>query len=346
MLSKLFFLLSGEHETLPVSEVKAILRAERFASSNSVVLDQVLKLEVDQDCVEAIRRRAALTRLCCLEIFTCSFDKKEITRCASSVDFSLFLRESETFQVRIRRVRNYEAKQDVVTLERELGKQILTHSTKTKVDLKNPDKTFAGVITGQQLVFGLVLAEIPAKPFVERRPREKVFFHPSAMSAKLSRCMVNLTEAREGELLLDPFCGTGGMLTEAALIGCRIVGLDVQPRMIRGTRRNMTQFRTEAEGLIVGDVRKLPLSRVDRVATDPPYGRSTVTMKRSTNQLLTEMFEALFDILRKGRKLCVAAPKTCNIGSVGTGSGYKHLESHLVYVHRSLTREIAVFEKM
>jgi tRNA G10 N-methylase Trm11 len=42
----------------------------------------------------------------------------------------------------------------------------------------------------------------------------------------------------------------------------------------------------------------------------------------------------------------MAAPKTLNIGRIGTILGYKHLESHFVYVHRSLTREIAVFEKV
>jgi len=42
----------------------------------------------------------------------------------------------------------------------------------------------------------------------------------------------------------------------------------------------------------------------------------------------------------------MAAPKTLGIERIGTDLGYKHLESHFVYVHRSLTREIAVFEKV
>lgn len=345
-MGKLFFFLSGEHQTLPISELESVLRAEGFDFSDPVILDQVLELQVDQSCIEAIKRRAALTRLCCLEVFVCGSDKKKIVKCVSKIDFSSILKEGETFAVRIRRVRNYAAKQDVMMLERELGKQILASSSRNRVDLKNPDKTFAGILTNQKLVFGLVLAEIPAKPFVDRRPRKKIFFHPSAMQAKLSRCMVNLTEAKKGDVLLDPFCGTGGMLTEAALIGCRIIGLDIQRRMIKGTKNNMQQFNTEAEGLVLGDVRELPIHKADSVATDPPYGRSTVTMKRSTNQLLAEMFEALSNVLAKKHRICVAAPKTCEIGSLGESLGYRHLESHLVYVHRSLTREIAVFEKM
>jgi tRNA G10 N-methylase Trm11 len=51
-------------------------------------------------------------------------------------------------------------------------------------------------------------------------------------------------------------------------------------------------------------------------------------------------------MLKKGQKLCIASPKTLNIGQLGAALGYKHLDSHFVYVHRSLTREIAVFEKV
>ena len=96
----------------------------------------------------------------------------------------------------------------------------------------------------------------------------------------------------------------------------------------------------------MADVRRLPTAKADCVATDPPYGRSTTTLKLTTNQLIEEMFEAFNGVLCKGRRICIAAPKTSNVGAIGTRSGYKHLESHFVYVHRSLTREVAVFEKM
>jgi len=50
-------------------------------------------------------------------------------------------------------------------------------------------------------------------------------------------------------------------------------------------------------------------------------------------------------MLDKGKRVCMAAPKKLNITQTGTRLGYKHIESQFVYVHRSLTREIAVFEK-
>ncbi|MGD0405436.1 MAG: hypothetical protein ABSB10_02125 [Candidatus Bathyarchaeia archaeon] len=48
----------------------------------------------------------------------------------------------------------------------------------------------------------------------------------------------------------------------------------------------------------------------------------------------------------KRYSFCIASPKTLNIKALGMALGYRHVESHFAYVHRTLTREIAVFEKV
>jgi tRNA (guanine10-N2)-dimethyltransferase len=344
-MAKLFFLLSGEHETLPVSELKATLEAEGYAFEVLEKLDQLLRLEADLNCVEAVKRRAAFTRLCGLELFSCEAEANKIAKAARSTSLNEVLGERESFAVRVKHVKNHASKIDGMALERKLGELILNKKAKAKVNLKNPDKTFTGILTDEKFIFGVKLAEIPPKPFVERRPKKKPFFHPSAMQAKLARCMVNLTKPKAGELLLDPFCGTGSTLIEAALIGCRVLGLDIQRRMVKGTIQNLTYFNVKPEGMVVADARKLPITKIDCVVTDPPYGRSATTRKRTTKQIVEEVLTSVHSMLDKGRRVCMAAPKTLNIGRTGTALGYKHLESHFVYVHRSLTREIAVFVK-
>ncbi len=230
-------------------------------------------------------------------------------------------------------------------LERKLGKLILQNTTDTRVNLKTPDKTFFGILTNHKLVFGLRLAEIQPKPFVERRPRKKPFFHPSAMNAKLARCMVNLAHARSGETVLDPFCGTGTTIIEAAMIGCRAIGVDVQRRMAKGTQKNLEKFSLKAEGIVVADACKLPLTKIDAVVTDPPYGKSATTLKFSTRMLVVNVLSSVKPLLEKGQRICIASPKTLQVANLGTTLGFKHLESHFAYVHRTLTREIAVLQK-
>jgi tRNA (guanine10-N2)-dimethyltransferase len=97
---------------------------------------------------------------------------------------------------------------------------------------------------------------------------------------------------------------------------------------------------------MVADAKNPPIRKVDSVVTDPPYGTSSTTLKRTTKQIVEEVLTAVKDMLDDGHRICIAAPKTLNIGHIGTLLGYKHLASHFVYVHRSLTREIAIFKKV
>ena len=345
-MAKLFLFLSGEHEDLPLSEVKAILEAENHPYKLGKKFDQVLRLETDLASVEDLKRRAAFTRLCGLELFTCRADLNDMIKAVQNVKFRRILKADETFVVRVRRVREYSSEINGMTLERTLGALILEKCPAAKVSLKAAQKTFIGVLTEDKFIFGVRLAEIQAKPFVERRPRKKPFFHPSAMQAKLARCMVNLSGSRREDLVFDPFCGTGTMLIEAKLIGCRAVGIDIQRRMARGTIRNMFHFNVEPDGIIVADAKCPPLKKIDCMVTDPPYGISSSTMKRTTRQIIEEVLTAMRELLDNGRRVCMAAPKKLGLVQVGTALGYRHLESHFVYVHRSLTREIAVFEKV
>jgi tRNA (guanine10-N2)-dimethyltransferase len=344
-VAKLFFFLSGEHETLPTSELMVILEAEGHAFQVPEKLDQVLRLEAELECIEAIKRRAAYTRICGLELFNCESETSKIANAMRFISLDKILEDGETFAVRVKHVKNYASKIDGMTLEGKLGKLILSGGTNARVHLKNPDKTFLGILTDKRFIFGLKLAEILPKPFVERRPRRKPFFHPSAMSAKLTRCMVNLAKPKAGELVFDPFCGTGTTLIEAALIGCHVLGLDIKRRMVRGSLKNLAYFNINPEGVILADARDPQITKVDCVVTDPPYGRSATTLRRTTKQIVEDVLMACNSMLQKGRRICIAAPKSLNIGLVGDALGYRHLESHFVYVHRSLTREIAVFEK-
>lgn len=346
-MAKLFFLLSGESESLPAAEVKAILESEGYGYGNVEALDQTLRLEAEVISVQSVHVRAAFTRFCALELFKSDATEMKITEAASKTDFEAVLKPGESFSVRINRIKNY-ADQAINTmrLEGKLGKIILQHSQDAKVNLKNPDKTFTGIVTNEKLVFGLKLTEIQTRTFSERRPRKKPFFHPSAMPSKLARCMVNLAHGKVNCLMLDPFCGTGSSLIEATYIGCRALGVDAQRLMIFGCRKNLQHFNATAEGLVLADARRLPFTKVDCVVTDPPYGRSSSTLKSTTKQLVQEVLASARGLLGVGQRICIASPKTLGVKTLGTALGYRHLESHFAYVHRTLTREIAVFEKV
>ena len=345
-MARLFFLLSGEHPTLPFSELRAILEAEGHRYGVVGQLKQVLRVDADVECVGSIVRRAALTRVCCSELFSGKAEAADIFRQCRSVTFEKHVDTGKSFVVRVRRIGESALEVDSVMLEQEIGAIVLDKVKEAKVRLKEPDVTFFGVITGDSFVFGRKLAEVPPKPFVERRPRRRPFFHPSAMPAKLARCMVNLAQPKVGDVVLDPFCGTASMLIEAGLIGCRVVGFDVQWRMVRGSLRNLRHYGVESDGVLRADARCPPVRVVDCIVTDPPYGRSAKTLGRMVEDIVEHFLMTARGCVQRGRRVCVAFPRGVDVGSMARDSGFKLVESHYVYIHRSLTREVAVLERV
>lgn len=344
-MTKLFFLLSGEHPTLPSSELKAILDAEGYKYRVLQKLTQVLRLETDINSVKFIMFRSAMTRVCATELFSCDAKAADIFERMRSISLEGIIEREESFVVRTRRIKRSASHLTRGELERKLGALILNKVEGTRVNLKTPQKTFFGILTDNKFVFGLKIGEVLPKPFVERGPRKRPFFHPTAMTAKLARCMVNLAQPKVGDLVLDPFCGTASMLIEAGLIGCRVMGFDVKRRMVKGSLQNLLYYRVKPEGMAVADARRLPAAKADCVVTDPPYGRCATTLGWSTQQIMHDFLSIVKDRLPRGKRICTACPKSIGVGKMGKELGFKHVESHFVPVHRSLTREIAVFER-
>jgi tRNA (guanine10-N2)-dimethyltransferase len=81
------------------------------------------------------------------------------------------------------------------------------------------------------------------------------------------------------------------------------------------------------------------------MVTDPQYGKSASTLKSTTKMLVQEVLTASYQLLSPGQRVCIASPKTLGISKVGLALGFKHVESNFAYVHRTLTREICVFQK-
>ena len=344
-MARLFFLVSGEHPTLPFSEITAVLDAERYEYKALERLRQVFRLETDKNAIKPIIARTAMTRVCCQELFNCTAKFTEINETLRRIPLDSVIQKDDSFVVRVRRIGGVATEGTSMDLERRLGKTILEKVASAKVKLKTPKYVFFGVLTENRFVFGLKLGEVFTKPFSERRPRKRPFFQPSAVTAKLARCMVNLTKAKAGDLVFDPFCGTASFLIEAGLIGCRVIGSDAQRHMVKGGVSNLRHFEVTPEVMIVADAEHLPITKTDCIVTDPPYGRTASTLGKSTEQIVKNVLPEFKNLLQKKSIVCMAAPKSIGIGGIAEKVGFKRLASHYVYVHRTLTREIAVLEK-
>lgn len=70
----------------------------------------------------------------------------------------------------------------------------------------------------------------------------KVRFFTHGTSIKLARSLVFLSQIQKGEILLDPFCGTGTILLQGLKIGVDVIGVDNDPKCFRATKENLNQF--------------------------------------------------------------------------------------------------------
>ena len=143
------------------------------------------------------------------------------------------------------------------------------------------------------------------------------------MRPRLAKIFVNLSGAKPGEKLLDPFCGIGTILQEAVLNDINVIGSDADKEAVRFAKKNLRNLRKEKPKIIaevrVDDVRKLSLKSrsVDAIATEPTMGPSFTKKPKSSharkiiNELTPFYEEALseiFRVLKENRKACICFP--------------------------------------
>ena len=341
--TRVFVVLSGEHPTLPIAEMKAILDANRVQFR---MVDSFYKLaEIDAvlGAVKKFGSRGAFIDEIGTEIVHSGITIPEIDNAVKSSNLSRHIGPNESFSIRVHRFGGVSKETPRVKLEGHLG-WLIAKITGAKVDLETPQHIFRGLFTGPFFHLGVVAHQRPADFVASRRPRKRPAFHPSTMTPKLARSMVNLSGAIEGTIFLDPFCGVGGILLEASLLGCQTVGADALRRMVRGSRRNLKHFGMSPFGLLRSDARKTPLRNIEAIATDPPYGTGASTLKSTTRTILKDFLpEARSSISEHGR-LVIASPTGTGTRDFAESAGFKAVDRHEVYVHRRLTREILVLE--
>ena len=158
--------------------------------------------------------------------------------------------------------------------------------------------------------------------------------------------MVNLSQVKKHQTLLDPFCGTGGILLEAGLLGAQIVGSDIEQKMIEGSKKNLEFYHLKEYRLYCADIGDISryVPSVDAIATDFPYARSTTTKGEQLLKLYNRAFETISSVLKKGRYAVVGISNE-EIRTIGE-QYLSVVATYPVKSHRSLTRYFVVYQRV
>jgi len=308
----------------------AAVEAESAASGVSVIAPGLATARAITDRVRHLAYTQAVSEL--------------LGRCDPDVPSARALLEATTIQrtgtvaVRAEDVRGRTGV-DTQRVERELGQVLVDRGF--AVDLDDPDHELRVLFAGGEGTCAVGWLHTESKrDFGERKPTDRPFFQPGSMDPLLARALVNMAGARPGATVLDPMCGTGGILLEAGLVGADVVGVDAQEKMVRGTRENLADGLDGNWLVTRGDARSLPVDdAVDAVVFDAPYGRQS--------KIEGDLHSLVQDALREARRV---APRCVVVGDrpwaqPAHEAGWTTEAAFDRPVHNSLTRYVLVLRR-
>jgi tRNA (guanine10-N2)-dimethyltransferase len=302
--------LAGENLELAEAELKGFLNSQAVGDE----VERSGRLAWSSSHPNQLKR-LALTHEVCRKTAETEIENIEI-------DFNI----EKSFAVRCKVLKG---DADSRKVEEKLGEEI--KSSKNSVDLENPDKQIYAYVIEEKIILGEMIQDIDRGLFKERSNEKRPFSSPVSLSPVLARVLVNLAEVPAGGKILDPFCGTSGILVEAGLCGILPLGTDIEQEMVKGSRENLEEY-----GIINHEIKQKDASEslnlfqhnIDAIVTDLPYGKAS--------KIEGEIENKFSDLVRKyGNKVVFMYDKP-RLGELS--SDFK------VYVHKNLTRHVFVVD--
>ena len=164
-------------------------------------------------------------------------------------------------------------------IEREIGLRV-----NGTPDLVNPPaNTFGIVLLDGKWYFGK-LVESESVWFLHQK---KPHMYSTALSTRVARAVANIAIPHpKGVRAIDPCCGIGTVLVEALSMGINIVGRDINPRVVLGSRKNIAHF--ELEGTVeIGPIAEV-VDDYDVAIIDMPYNLFTHITPEEQLEILKE----------------------------------------------------------
>ena len=332
-MRRYFALVSGDSIELARAETEALVR---LVASNSRVQwqEKLAIIEAENSPVDVLIKRAALLKEAGNLVFSGNIDDGILEGLLPT-----FVQSADTFRVNTISLKNGVTAQTRTAMTADVGNRI-RRATGASVSLDSPGVCFTVIMLEEETLVCRSESSSARMVLKQRKAGKKPFFHPSIMNAHLARALCNLAQLVSGETLLDPFCGAGGIMCEAASLGAKTVGIDLNWKLLRGGKINLAALDLRETGLVLGDSTHIPMRGVDCIVTDPPYGRVSSTRGANSVQLVRKLLEQLDCVLSRGGRLCFCGSEEMNLSGLVSEAGYDMELCVGVRVHSSLVRQV------
>jgi tRNA (guanine10-N2)-dimethyltransferase len=334
---RVLFELSKEYKILPNKEIISCLNAEKIKYKIIELTDDylVISTNVKTSVVKNLSERLSLTYYIYDLLFSCPIEIGNFKKIAINNPIHL----DGSIAIKYRNRSNHIDSQSIIH-------QLADVYTKDRiVNLSNPDIEIRALITDSKLNVGVKICKINRGQFEDRKVQHRPYFSPISLHPKIARTLVNISEINTEDRLLDPFCGTGGILLEAGLMGIKVIGSDIEEEMIAGCKKTFDFYKIKNYELFcsdIGDINKY-INNIDVVVTDFPYGKATTTKGEDKIELYKRAFSSIHNILSNGNKAVIGVSDK-NIIPLGENY-FSLIDEYKIRVHRSLTRYFIVYQK-
>jgi len=327
---KYLFELGGENIELGKCEAIELLKTEKYEPKLVHYKESIIILDVLKEINKSVIRRLGMTKRVSKVLYYSNknnFD--EILKEIPIIDI-----KRKSFAIRLIKKKGISEKEIAIKLGEKIPKT-------NKIELSKPDVKIL-YYSDKKTVISLWENDLETyyTKCLKHHIRYRPFFSPISIHPRISRSMVNLSNSTKGDNVIDPFCGTGGILIEIADMQIEAIGIDILRKMVENSIGNLKHYNLKGR-VVKGDIEDIKNYDFKAIVTDPPYGLSTTTKGEGVKELMLRSMEIFTGTMKKKQRVVMAVsnPKLIN------SKDFTLIHKFEWYIHKSLTRYILVLEK-
>ena len=340
-MEKYIFILSKDMPDLAKEEIFSLIGTNKDAAMNNILIIEIKNKEI----ISKLSKRLAYTKKIYLLLFESSY--RDFLKNMKSFDWSNIYKKDFSLRIsNFNKTKQYS--------EKELASFVWKKVKKPKVNLRNAKTQIEVFFLKNKILCCLLLKKLK-HTFEERKSHLRPRPSPISLHPKLARAMVNLTGAKRGEVILDPFCGSGGILIEAGLMGMKTIGYDINKKMVWKSMVNLKHYKIKDCSLGIKDFFGIN-KKFNYIVSDLPYGLNTNIMqnirvtkynRKEINNYLEKFYSDTITKLEKIliKRAVIIFPSYIDYKKIIKNSKLKLKKEFESYVHKNLTRKIVVLEK-
>ncbi|MEM4182053.1 MAG: hypothetical protein QXX68_02800 [Candidatus Pacearchaeota archaeon] len=232
-----YFFVLGRNPKLSRAEIFLFLEARKLDFEEIFFEENILVLSISDDVNFSIQEFGGVLKLGKLKVFS---QKKDFLDFLQKNEFV----QSDKFSYSI--IGNIDENIFIEKFKKERKKAFIKRRGKRML-LQEGENFFISnadfeifAFNKKNFYLGLVEQEYNSKQDEFIDMKKPVRREELSISPRLSKILINLAGLKEGDLLVDPFCGVGNILIQALLKNISAFGFDIDKKAIEGAEKNLS----------------------------------------------------------------------------------------------------------